>query len=161
MVDEFRVLGLCDVALRLDLDPFEITRLLVLAGRTHTDRGLSEDDLEAIHRTAGLEWWWEGSVELPEDDNPRRAVLRAAIGQLLERGVVDRRATRIDNLWRGLEAEEQELLKRLAATLIKEGLLATRTSAQGVQIAVTPAGVATLDAVVQGEREPAFLAALC
>jgi hypothetical protein len=159
-MDDLRVLGLCETAERLGVEPFEVVRLAVLSGDVPAALRFSEDDLGRLTDVAGLAWWWDAGATRPEDANPKRALLRAFAAQLLERGCVGARTTRIDNLWRGLRGDELELVRQATSLLLREGLLRAKPSAEGMQVSVVSHGVASLDAFVNGEGGPSSIMGL-
>lgn len=145
MLDELRPMGLYQAALTLEVEPFEVVRLLTLANAIPEDNLLISDaTLDLLREVGGLEQWWsEGS-----DDGD--ALVRAALGTLLERGHVGERTTRLDNLWRGLPGETQSALQHAVTQLVQAGLLRTVMHVQGVHVAVAPDAVERLKAVAEG-----------
>jgi hypothetical protein len=157
--EELIVVPLAVAAERLQIDPFEFMRLLVMMGEVPATLQISEALIDRVRAAAGIELWWAEDVRLPTDASPSRAIVRAALRQLLERGFVGARATRIDNLWRG-RPEDEALLRRAVSLLHREGMVGMSRSRAGVVVSVSPAAVPQLDAAVRGESMPAALAAL-
>lgn len=161
MLDELPSVGLTDAARRLGVEPFEVVRLLVVSkGMPDGPLMLTENGLERLRDVAGIEWWWEDGTPVPEDDNPRRAVARAAVGQLLRRRIVGDRSTRIDNLWRGRSLEDRELLQRVATILVQRGAFTTVAGPMGLHVSVASAAVSMLERMVNGETMPRALTGL-
>ena len=137
MLDELRPLGLTDVARRLELDPFEVVVLLVRGGVIPEALRLTEDHVEKLTSYSGIEFWWPAAVQ-PIDTNARRALVRSAVGQLLERNLIGDASTRIDNLWRGLPEAEASMLQRAVSAMVEAQILMTTCSATGWSISVNP-----------------------
>ncbi|MEZ4318231.1 MAG: hypothetical protein R3F61_12045 [Myxococcota bacterium] len=152
MLDELLPTGLCDAARSLGVEPLEVVRLMV-ATDTVSDRfSASPDHLEKLAEFGGIEGgWWEGA-ELPEDDNPIRQRVRAAIGLLLGRSAGED-YLRMDNLWRGLPLEDQETVEEAMNILSDEGLVEIDNAEKGVLIAVPSESQAALRALATGEGE--------
>lgn len=140
------------VADALDLHPFEVIRLVASQGPLPADLRLHPVDVARVVDAGGLETWWE---EPPDAPPPRAAhVVPALAEELLRREIVEPRWTRADNLYRGLAADGQAIVRRAVNAWIRSGVLASRMAARGLEVAVRPAGVAALQALAGGAPGP-------
>src|SRR5687767_14283894 len=112
MLEELMPVGLADAARKLGTEPFEVVRLLVAANAVpQGPLQLGPDAVDRLREIGRIEaGWWEG-VTLPKDANPRRARVRAAIQLLIDKERFGDATTRMDNVWRGLRVDEQQLLQ--------------------------------------------------
>ena len=159
MISELRPHGLKEAAFRLGLDPFELVRLLVQGPGVPDGLLLSEQVVQTIKSTAGLRWLWNG-ITLPEDEHAGRARVRAALRILVDEGFVGESTTRVDNLWRGLNAADALLVRSAVAVLIQEGMLQTFASPLGMQVSAVSERVQELDKIAAGGTAPAALASI-
>ncbi len=139
MLDRLLPLSLTDTARALNVHPFEVVRLAVLADRVPADAWLlDEEDVASLREFGGIEDdWWEGA-QLPEDTNPRRRRLRGLMARLLERDVVGENLTRMDNLQRGLSAEDSAFVAKTVAHLTNAGVLAMVACPAGKLLSIQP-----------------------
>ena len=162
MLEELQPLSLTDAARRLGIDPFEVVRLLVVAGQV-SDKAIIVDPqaLEDLRKLGRIDSsWWEGA-ELPKDEDPRMQRVRAAAGLLLSRGHVgDEAATRMDNVWRGLPFDDQELLQRALAALAEAGLLRIVASRVALMVCIAPGAEEKVKELVDGKQIPSALSAM-
>lgn len=166
MLAELRPMSLSDAARHLGVDPFEVVRLLVAAGGEAgaghgwpTSLHLSHEQAEALRASAGIEHWWQDAPP-PADDNPLRSAVLGAVQQLVSRGLVGERTTRLDNLWRGLGYEQQVAIEQAVMVLLEEAKLVTAASPRGVQVSIAPGAEKELEQLASGEAEHAGLAAV-
>lgn len=160
MLDEFRTVGLTDAARRLEIDPFDVVRLLVADGRVAATFRFDAASLERLRTVGRIEAsWWTG-VTLPADTSPIRARVRAAVQLLQQRGHVGENRTRLDNVWRGLPADQQDALKRCLAALGEDGLLELVATPIGTMVSVSARSLELVQRVVAGAATPALQAAL-
>ena len=150
-LDALRPIAVVEVADRLELHPFEVVRMLALDDALPADLTLRRADVERLRHAGGFERWWDGPVPTEPGEVPARVLVRALATRLLEREVFEPRATRSDNLFRGLPTDQQAILRRAVNLLIREGYLASRMSGVGLVITVRSAHVADLrDLVAHG-----------
>jgi len=161
MLTEFQPLGLTDVARRLGVDPFEVVRLAVAA-----DKGLSgpmqfDEELVGELRELGQidDPWWS-DVDLPEDPNPLRQRVRAALQLLVDKEMVGDQTTRMDNIWRGLPFDDQALLQQAVMVLAEEGHLRVVGSPVGLMVSIDPGASDTVEKLAAGTSESAGLQSL-
>ncbi|MDP2304532.1 MAG: hypothetical protein Q8P18_00725 [Pseudomonadota bacterium] len=128
------------VAEALDLHPFEVIRILATDGTLPSDLRLRPQDAARVVEAGGLEAWW-GTLER-QTRGP--VLVRAVAHHLLDRGVVEPTWTRADNLFRGLEPEEQVVVRRAVNAWIRSGAMASRMSARGMELTVRTAAAAEL-----------------
>jgi len=161
MLSEFQPLGVTDAARRLGLDPFEVVRLLVAAKKGLDGPMLFSAELVEELRELGRidPPWWDG-VELPEDANPLRQRVRAALQLMLDKGIVGDTTTRMDNIWRGLPFEDQGLLQQAVMVLAEEQALRVVGSPIGLLVAIETSAKKTVSGIAGGTTESAGLTAL-
>jgi len=161
MLTEFQPLGLTDVARRLGVDPFEVSRLVVAAGKGLDAPMQFSGEFVAELRELGRidDPWWDG-VDLPEDPNPLRQRVRAALHLLVDKGLVGDVTTRMDNIWRGLPFDDQALLQQAVMVLAEEGALRVVGSKVGLMVSIDPASADTVKALAAGTSESAGLQSL-
>ena len=144
--------SLADAALKLGLHPFEVARLLGHGGTLRPDLRVSEADLDRLGEAAGIKQWWTGVEPLPTRDPDRtRLLVRLLARKLLSRGRVGTKTTRADNLLRGLRMADRNRLRPAVNSLIRAGLLQTRSSWRGVQISVAEGQESALRALGGGQ----------
>jgi hypothetical protein len=160
MLDDLRPKGLSDAAHALGIDPFELIRIAV---GSDVDLGtLTFDDAALVTLTdaGGIEVSWWADAELPKDHNSQRQRVRAALSQLLERGHVGGQGTRMDNVWRGLPRDDQELVREALTGLAEEGLLALNASTSGTRVSVVSSAKDRVRAIAEGSADTSALSAL-
>jgi hypothetical protein len=150
MTSELRPAPLAEAARQLDIDPFELVRLMVAAGQRPQLLELTGIDLVRIAEFAGIERWWDEEGDAPEDANPKRARVRTAIGALLSRRFVGTRRTRRDNLWRGRPRHDREVIEEAVEALVEQGLLETEPHVRGIRISAAEDAVSKLERFVEG-----------
>ena len=161
MVGELQPVSLTDAARELGVGPFEVVRLLVAADEMPPGRPtLSRATLRRLRELAGLEASWWSSIDLPDDPDARVAMLRAALGALLARDLLDDAQTRLDNVTRGLDSTDQRWLTQALHQLADEGLLCVRVRPEGVGISVVSEAVGQVRAICEGGEAPPGLAGL-
>lgn len=161
MLEELQPVGFKDAARRLAGDPFELVRLLVAAG-TFPEGALLVDPeiIDKLRRVGRIEDpWWSG-VSLPKDASEQRARVRAAVRLLLDKGRVGEDRTRMDNVWRGLEPADRQLLQRALKVLAEEGMVRIFPSPIGALVSIEPAAVDRAKKLVAGKLDSPGLAAL-
>lgn len=160
MLDELRPLGLGAAARSLGVDLFEVVRLLVASDSPLDTLRLTPEQVEQLRAFGGIEPPWWPDVELPEDEHPLRQRVRAAVQQLIDRGHVGARSTRMDNVWRGLPVDDQAFLQTALTVLGEEGVLAISATPTGVQLAVAEDRLDLARAIADGRQDTPGLAAL-
>ena len=151
---DLQPLNLTDAALKLGVSPFDLMRLAV-GTDTPLDH-LQFDDalLDELRAAGGIEEsWWGPETEMPTDHNERRRLVRAALAQLIARGHVDGEGTRMDNVWRGLDAEQQELLREALSALAEDELLALHSGKTGTHVTVTGSGRSKIEDIADGTAD--------
>ncbi len=133
-IEMFQKLTLQDLSRWLELHPYEVVRVLVAGEALPDDLRFTREDVDRVRAMGGIELWWSdppaaGGAEA------EAALLAGLAGQLLAREVFGReRATRFDNLLRGLDPEQQRAMRRAVQRLLKAGHLATRSSPTGLRV---------------------------
>ena len=102
-----RKMTLGEVSRELAIHPFDLIRVLVAHDRLPPCLTFTPEQVVEIRQVGGIETWWTPKTERPSDDIPQRGLLRALCGQLVARGCIGDNATRLDNLLRGLDTQEQ------------------------------------------------------
>ena len=158
MLEKLQPMDLHGAAEALGVHPFEVVRLMVMSGK---DEGVPlGPDLVAELRSFGqIENWWD-DAELPEDGEANRRVIRGVLDAMLQRELVSGKATRLDNLWRGLEAGQQEVAEQGVMILLELGHLEATAAPSGARVSVTDSGLDTVQALVSRGQAPDELAAL-
>ena len=155
-MSDARPLGLYDMARALLVDPFEVVRLLVLADAFPTgELVFTEEHLTQVRETGGIESWWVEDV--PGD---AQGLVLAMVGHLVSKGCVGDQGTRIDNLWRGLDAEQQGLAQQAINVLAQNGQILSFMTPRGVQVSLATDAVDYLSRVAAGEARHDQLAVL-
>lgn len=161
MLEELEPVGLPEAARRIGTDPFEVVRLLVAAGAV--PEGPLLVDAEIVDKLRGIgrieaPWW--GEVALPKDSNPYRARVRAAVQLLLDKGRVGEERTRMDNVWRGLDKGNRQLLERAFAVFSEEGMVRISPSSIGPLLSIEPVAVEAAKKFAAGKLDSPGLRAL-
>lgn len=157
MLSDFRPIGLDDLARRAGVDPLEAVRLLVVAGATTDDQHYTTTHVEKVLAAGQIETWWTGPST---DPNPARGHVCGALQLLLDRGCIGDKGARIDNLWRGLDAEDAEPIRDAVDLLVGEGSLLLSHTQAGPMISIAPRAQSDVTRIAQGAYEPAALAAV-
>lgn len=147
MYEELLPVGLTGAAIRLGVEPLEVIRLMVVADCVTPGFTVTEDHLLKLARTGGIETGWWDDVEVPEDDLPLRARVRAALQLLLDKAPPGT-AIRMDNLWRGLPLEDQELVEDALNVLADEEHVVLENHESGVRILIPPGQEAAIRGLV-------------
>ncbi|MSQ00599.1 MAG: hypothetical protein EXR71_01740 [Myxococcales bacterium] len=132
----FQRMSVEQVAKWLELHPFEIIRVLVADGTLPSDLRLDAAAVERVRVTGGLETWWNGAPTPQGNETLARALVRGLMGLLLEKGYVEPNHVRADNLFRGLDADQQRALRRSVNALIRGGVFTSAMSSTGLTVAV-------------------------
>ena len=156
-LDLFEKLRVSQISGALDLHPFEVARLLGQAGEMPRTLQFEESDIDRIRELAGVETWWSNGGATVDDEIPGRALVRSAAKLLLDRGVVDDNTTRADNLFRGLEAADQFVVRRAVNHLIREEVIQSIATSQGLHLRVDKDQVPVLQSIADGSNIPESL----
>ncbi|MCA9494853.1 MAG: hypothetical protein KC621_33220 [Myxococcales bacterium] len=161
MLDELGPVALADAARELGCEPFDVIQLAVSArsGLGASPLVFSRAEVDAMRQMGGFEATWWTDVQLPADASPELARVRAAMQQLQMRGYVGDKQTRVDNVWRGLDAEERDLLRRAIAALVADGLLVATGTSAGIRVSIASDGVGAVQDLVGGKATPESLKA--
>ncbi len=159
MLEKLLPSGLTGAARDLGVEPLEVVRLMVMTDTVSDGFNCNEAHLQKLASYGQIETgWWDGA-ELPKDDNPTRQRIRAAIGLLLGR-CTDGQTIRLDNLWRGLPIEHQQIVEEAMNILADEERVQIGNHTSGVRIGVPPDQAEALAAIANGEAESEGLAEL-
>ncbi len=148
MLDELRPMTVGDAARSLGIDVFEVVRLLVASRTADENLSVNAEVVSELRTFGGIQdSWWEGAAE-PSDANPERGRLRAALQLLRDRGHLGTNTTRMDNVWRGLSAADQDFLQTALSILGEEGHLALVASPVGIQVSIHDDSKNIIDAII-------------
>jgi hypothetical protein len=152
-------ISLTDAARRLEVEPFELVRLVVAAGIDGSTLEFNAEQLAELRTFGGIEAWWT-KKRPPVDEKPQRGVLRGAISELLARKYVGDARTRQDNLWRGLGEDHRRFLEEALDVMVEHGLISVRSEASGVLVAARPEALDRLQSIAAGKDVPDDLSRL-
>lgn len=150
----FQRMSVEQVARWLELHPFEIIRLLVADGSLPSDLKLESTHVERIRLAGGLETWWEQPPVPSGGESQARALVRAMCTEMLNRKGVEPNYIRADNLFRGLDAANQLVLRGAVNALIKGGVFASSMSATGLTVSIVAAKAAEVRTFGDGGGGP-------
>ncbi len=156
-LDLFEKIRVSQIASSLDLHPFEVARLLGQVGGLPRTLAFDEADIDRVRELAGVETWWGSNAPKIEDDVPGRALVRTAAQMLLDRDVVGEQTTRADNLFRGLEPADQFVVRRAVNHLIREEVIKSIPTSQGLHLQVDEGQVSVLRGIADGSKIPSSL----
>jgi len=159
-IDQFKKLGVKDLSARLGIHPFNAVRILTAKNLLTPGLLFEEDDVEKVRRNGGIEYWWTGTCTLESDSIQARAVLRSIARELVKRGIVGETSTRADNVYRGLEPDDERLARRALNVLIQEQYLRTLPTPLGIHVAIVPDRLQALERLAAGKEIPPALAVL-
>jgi hypothetical protein len=142
------------------LHPFDVMRILGASTGTPDTLCFDEQQVGAIIAAGGLETWWGPGSAIPQDPSPTAAMARALCHELVSRGFVGRRKTRLDNCFRGLDVNTQSVLERGVEVLVRVGLLEISAAPTGRRVAVVESAVERLAGFASGKQRPLELSAL-
>ncbi len=150
MIRELRPLGLVDAAKFAKVDPFELIRIEVGLGTQIERLAWSKDRLAVVARDGGIEAVWLDPAKMPTTAAGR---IREAFGELVRRGFVGTKPTRVDNLTRGLPLGEGDRIRRAAPLMADEGFLLMVSGPLGALVAVRPGMESQVSAIAAGTAE--------
>ena len=156
-LDLFEKIRVSQIAASLDLHPFEVARLLGQAGGLPYTLAFDQNDIDRVCELAGVETWWGANAPKIEDDVSGRQLVRTAAQMLLDRDVVGGNTTRADNLFRGLEPADQFVVRRAVNHLIREEVLKSIPTSQGLHLQVDADQVKVLQGIADGSKIPSSL----
>ena len=151
-LDLFEKIRISQMASSLDLHPFEVARLLGQVGGLPRTLAFEQSDIDRVCELAGVETWWGSSAPNIQDDIPGRALVRTAAQMLIDRNVVGDNTTRADNLFRGLEPADQFVVRRAVNHLIREEVLRSIPTSQGLHLQVDEGSVSKLQGIADGSN---------
>ena len=150
-------IGLNEVSRRLGVDPFETVRLLIATEQDLSGPMLfAPEVVEMLRDQGGVEdsWWPDAQQAEPQ------ALVEAAVKQLLDRGLVGDKTTRMDNVWRGLPIDDQALLQQALTVLAEEQVVRCVGTPIGLHVAVDASQKAVAEAIASGSSSTEGLDAL-
>ena len=160
MLSELAPMNLVGAALALGVTPFEVVRLLVASGGVPANLTFTAEQVARLRKVGQIDnSWWDG-VDLPDDANPLRQRVRAALQLLIDHGHVADSMTRLDNVWRGLNEDDCGLVKDALLILVDEGHLNQVSRPNGTMISVNPASSDTIQQLASGAADTPGLSEL-
>ena len=156
-LDLFEKIRVSQIASSLDLHPFEVARLLGQVGGLPRTLAFDQEDIDRVREAAGVETWWGSNAPKIEDEVSGRALVRTAAQMLLDRDVVGEQTTRADNLFRGLEPADQFVVRRAVNHLIREEVIRSIPTSQGLHLQVDEGQVSVLRGIADGSKIPSSL----
>jgi hypothetical protein len=153
-LDLFEKLRVSQIASALDLHPFEVARLLGQADGLGRTLAFGTQDIDHVRELAGVETWWGSGKDNVVDEVPGRSLVRTAAQMLIDRNVVGENTTRADNLFRGLEPADQFVVRRAVNQLIREEILRSIPTSQGLHLRVDKEKVKVLKKIADGSAIP-------
>ena len=151
-LDLFEKIRISQMAASLDLHPFEVARLMGQVGGLPRTLAFEASDVDRVRELAGVETWWGSNAPKIDDDIPGRALVRTAAQMLIDRDVVGEKTTRADNLFRGLEPADQFVVRRAVNHLIREEVLRSIPTSQGLHLQVDESSVSKLQGIADGSN---------
>lgn len=159
-IQQFQKLRIVEIAQWLGLHPFDVVRILTTHDAMSPNLRFDRDQVALVKDWGGIESWWKSSDLIEGDEIRPRAILRAIVGQLVKRGFVGDRTTRVDNVYRGLDREDETMARRALNLLIQERLIQTVPTPTGNHVSIAPQHRAVMEDLAEGRAMPAGLAAL-
>ena len=132
-LQELLPMDLNTVARNLGVDPVEGVRLLVASGHdVSSSLDVPASLVETLRDQAGIEasWWSDADASEP------KARVQALLQKLLERGLIGDATTRMDNCWRGLSDDDQDLIEQAVQVLVEEKVLRCVGTPMGLHLSV-------------------------
>ena len=157
-LDALSRLSLTEVSQQLAIHPFDLIRILVADKRLPETLRFEPSEVEDIRTAGALETWWDESTRRTEDEVSERGLLRDLCAQFVERSTVGMNSTRLDNVLRGLETEEQIVVRVLVQHLVNLGHLTTRNTARGLHVSVVEGREYAVADIAEGGDIPSELA---
>ena len=159
-IQMFDYFSLSEVAARLDIHPFDLARYLALQkGGIPNELRFSATQIEQMALGLGLQSWWSEPIEL-EDEDRHRLLVRELARRLFNADLQD--GTRADNLYRGLEGDDFNFVRRAVNAFIKSGILKPVATLTGLSVSFAQRD--DLDSLLQdiqaGTTFPAEITAL-
>lgn len=151
-------LTLAEVARDLAIHPFDLIRILVAENCLPESLRFEADQLDTIAKIGGIETWWTDDVKRSEDEVSERALLRDVCDQFVNRSVVGANSTRLDNVLRGLDTEDQITVRVLVQQLVSMGHFRSTNTAKGLFVAVVEGREYAIADLAEGGDVPAELA---
>jgi hypothetical protein len=159
-IEQFRKLQVADIARQLAIHPFDVVRILAFSNVAHSSMQFDPADVEKVRTLGGIETWWSADCALATDGLRPRSIVRSILRELLGRGFVGNRTTRVDNVVRGMSTDDEVVARKALNLLIQERFLRSVPTAIGTFVSISPDRTAAAEAVVAGKETPAGLAVL-
>jgi len=143
-----------DLASRLELSPFELARAMGKSEGLPSILRFGEADVDRIRVRVGLTEWWPNGLIPVEDHVKGRALVRSLAQKLSAFQREGGASTRADNLFRGLEGEEQLLVRRAVNLFHQNGLIDRLSRTDGLYVSVDTLQVSSLEQIAAGTAFP-------
>jgi len=154
----FRKKSMAEVGAHLNVHPFDIARYYgQREGGLPLELMFDTADVAKIADGMRIEFWWSGEFSTT-DDNYSRALICELARKILQADLS--KATRSDNLCRGLEGEDYRLIMKAVNTLIMIEVLQSVATSDGVDVELAEGKRELLEAIADGSNIPTELQAL-
>ena len=117
-IEVFYKKTLTEVAKALDVEPIFVARHFGQGKGLPSDMRFSNDDIEKIKTEMALSTWWADENFHIEDENHSRRLVRELAYRILKADFS--KVERLDNLVRGLQGADKQLLKKALNKLIED-----------------------------------------
>ena len=158
--DPFQKLRVVDIARQLGIHPFDVVRILTVKDVFHPSLRFEAADLEKVRSYGGVETWWGPDRKVEDDPIRARGILRSIVRELVCRRLIGDRTTRSDNIYRGMDPEDESIARKALNHLLQEHLLRTLSTPMGNHVSIVPEQVPVMESLAEGRAMPAGLAAL-
>ncbi len=159
-VEQFHKLNVADIARLLGVHPFDVVRILAANDAFEPTLRFEQNVLDKVRKLGEIETWWSAERTIDDDPIPERGVLRAIVAEMLRRGIVGETSTRVDNVFRGMDSDHEQMARRALNLLIREGYASSHSSPTGNRASLRSETLSELKELVEGRSMPAGLAAL-
>ena len=159
-LDQFKKLGVSDLAAKLAIHPFNVVRILTTSGKLPADLSFDEDDIDMVRELGGIEYWWTAKCTIEQDAIRARGILRSIARELVRRGIHGEKTTRADNVYRGLKPDDERLARRTLNVLIQEHYVRTVPTSLGIHVNIAADQVSTMKRLATAAEVPPALAVL-
>jgi len=155
-ISVFQKKTLLEVAKELEVNPVYIARYFGFDKGLPMDLRFSEDDVVAIKNGMGLTVWWREHQFYVNDDNPSRRLVRELAYRILKTDF-SKRPERADNLVRGLQSADFNLLRSSVNEFIRRGILQSGSLNHGIAIKLVDSKKGVLQQIVEGKSIPSSI----
>ena len=157
-INLFRKKSIAEVGAQLNVHPFDIARYFgQKEGGLPLEMLFDASDVTKIATGMRIEFWWRADFS-PQDSNYERGLICELARKLLKADLS--KPTRSDNLCRGLEGEDYQLILKAVKILIMMEVLQSVATSDGFDVELAEGTTGVLEAIADGSDIPAELQAL-